>query len=404
MAKQKLLYLLSGIALITGLFIISPQQAHADNCPLKLTPANSDNPDFEGDVTLTTEEGQDACFTAGGTYSILFLRPGVATWDDSGNSPTQGGYRTSQASADGKSITFSMSAFGQWGKNAPAQNTYIGKKDQRQGDWTIIICLQTNTDHLRSCTDGNNDDVVGRKTFTIGSTVLPDDYTLPTIVKDDAAMETCSFKIDSDVPLHATGLEAGTQYYWWMVEDPDNHHGDVPTDGPVPDGQTEADFTADASSFHDVGSKKICIDKKDANPRHETEGNCIQLEFSAAPPTSKTSCEAPKFETKYPPCAAEIGPEGCTEINTALGVLATKPDTFISTIFAIFLGISGGIALLLIIRSGYQLLTSQGNAEKIKEAQDRITSAIVGLLFALFSLVILESIGIDILHLPGLSH
>lgn len=93
----------------------------------------------------------------------------------------------------------------------------------------------------------------------------------------------------------------------------------------------------------------------------------------------------------------------CTTVPTPLGPISTDPVSFLRSFFSIMLSISGGIALLLIIRSGYQLLVSQGDAEQVKAARERLTSAIVGLLFLIFSLVILQVIGVDILHIPGFS-
>ena len=58
---------------------------------------------------------------------------------------------------------------------------------------------------------------------------------------------------------------------------------------------------------------------------------------------------------------------------------------------------------LIIIYSGYVLATSQGNKEKIAAARETLTSAILGLLFIIFSIVILEIIGVDILRIPGLT-
>lgn len=93
--------------------------------------------------------------------------------------------------------------------------------------------------------------------------------------------------------------------------------------------------------------------------------------------------------------------DGCDKVSTAFFSFSTDPREFIGDIMGLLLSISGGIAVLLIIRSGYQLMTSQGNPDQIKEARERITSAVVGLLFLIFSLVILEIIGVDILKIPG---
>ncbi len=86
---------------------------------------------------------------------------------------------------------------------------------------------------------------------------------------------------------------------------------------------------------------------------------------------------------------------------TAIGNVATDPAGFVHDLFAVILGISGGIAVVLIIISGYKLMVSQGNSEKLQGAREQFTAAIVGLLFIILSLVILQVIGVDILKLPG---
>lgn len=100
------------------------------------------------------------------------------------------------------------------------------------------------------------------------------------------------------------------------------------------------------------------------------------------------------------PCPAQKGI--CTNITTALGPIdVTNPGAFIKTLFSLLLSFSGGIALILIIISGYRILTSQGDPEKLKGAREMLTSAIIGLLFMIFSVTILQILGVDILHIPG---
>lgn len=102
---------------------------------------------------------------------------------------------------------------------------------------------------------------------------------------------------------------------------------------------------------------------------------------------------------------AQKSPDGkvCEKINTALGLIDTEPKAFVKWIFSFVLGISGGIALLLIMLAGYKMMASQGNAEQITAAREQFTSAIIGLLFIIFSFVILQVIGVDILKIPGFS-
>jgi hypothetical protein len=81
--------------------------------------------------------------------------------------------------------------------------------------------------------------------------------------------------------------------------------------------------------------------------------------------------------------------------------ISTDALGFIRSIFGLILSLSGGIALLLIILSGYKILSSQGNPEALKGAREQLTAAIVGLLFVIFSIVILQIIGFNILRIPG---
>lgn len=87
-------------------------------------------------------------------------------------------------------------------------------------------------------------------------------------------------------------------------------------------------------------------------------------------------------------------------VNTGLGILKTKPEDLVSTILTIAIGIAGGIAFLLIVYGGFRMAFSQGDPKAVQEARDIITSAIVGLILIVFSVFLLNLIGVDILGLP----
>ena len=101
------------------------------------------------------------------------------------------------------------------------------------------------------------------------------------------------------------------------------------------------------------------------------------------------------------PGCLEFEGEKCILVDTAIGPISTEPQKFVTRIFSFVLGIAGGIALILIMISGYKMMASQGNPEQVQAARDQLTSAVVGLLFIIFSFVILEIIGVDILKIPG---
>jgi len=89
------------------------------------------------------------------------------------------------------------------------------------------------------------------------------------------------------------------------------------------------------------------------------------------------------------------------KINTALGCVPVKIDSFVKWLLPSLFGVAGGIAFLLMVYGFISLATSGGQPEKVKGAQETITSAITGLVVAVFSLFILRLIAVDILKIPG---
>lgn len=90
-----------------------------------------------------------------------------------------------------------------------------------------------------------------------------------------------------------------------------------------------------------------------------------------------------------------------TGVYTAIGCVPTQPQDFIPAVIKFVTLIAGGIALLLMAIGAIRMITSAGNAEALKAAQEQFTSAIIGLLFIIFSVLLLQIIGVDILNIPG---
>jgi hypothetical protein len=92
--------------------------------------------------------------------------------------------------------------------------------------------------------------------------------------------------------------------------------------------------------------------------------------------------------------------EGCggEAINTAIGCIPIgNTDEFTSFILRWAIGVGGGIAFLLIVFAGFQIMTSAGNPERLQAGRELLTSAIAGLILLIFSVFILRIIGVNIL-------
>jgi len=100
----------------------------------------------------------------------------------------------------------------------------------------------------------------------------------------------------------------------------------------------------------------------------------------------------------YNNCTVCYGNRG---IWTAVGCVDRNPSAMISKIITIGVGILGGIFLLRILAAAFTFATSQGDVKKTSEAKEMLTEAIIGVLFILFSVTILQFIGSSVLKIPG---
>ncbi len=90
-------------------------------------------------------------------------------------------------------------------------------------------------------------------------------------------------------------------------------------------------------------------------------------------------------------------------INTAIGCLPVgDKGTFLTFVLRWALGIAGGVSLILIIYSGFIVTTSAGDKRRLQSGKELLTAAIAGLILIVFSVFILDIVGIRILKLPGL--
>lgn len=86
---------------------------------------------------------------------------------------------------------------------------------------------------------------------------------------------------------------------------------------------------------------------------------------------------------------------------TAIGCVKTDPVSIAQQFITLGLGIGGGVSLIATLIGGFMLTTSQGDPQKASEAREIITSAVIGLIFVIFSVAILQFIGVSVLQIPG---
>ena len=87
------------------------------------------------------------------------------------------------------------------------------------------------------------------------------------------------------------------------------------------------------------------------------------------------------------PCSA-------TSCPTAFGDIDTDITKFAGKFLSIAIGVAGGIALILLVFGSIRVLTSSGNQQTLAAGRDTIIAAIAGLLFLIFSVLILRALGI----------
>jgi len=104
------------------------------------------------------------------------------------------------------------------------------------------------------------------------------------------------------------------------------------------------------------------------------------------------SCQAKCFE-----CEKNKG------VWTGIGCLPTDIGGLVKSLFTTFTGILGALIFVCIFSNGLKIMSSRGNAEAMKKAQEGLTSCIVGFVVLALSVLFLKIVGVDILQLPGWS-
>ncbi len=150
------------------------------------------------------------------------------------------------------------------------------------------------------------------------------------------------------------------------------------------------------SSGHEQcrGTLPINIEIQDIKEETPQDNNTFDLCNQIPDPTLQKECRT---------CNTSNGGDAQNPkaIWTSVGCIPTTSNAIVGALVKLGLGIAGTVAILMILAGGFMLSTSQGDTKRVGEARELITSAVIGLLFIIFSVALLQFIGVKIFQIPG---
>ena len=90
-----------------------------------------------------------------------------------------------------------------------------------------------------------------------------------------------------------------------------------------------------------------------------------------------------------------------TETLTDFGCIPNDPIGFVHKFYGIGLSLISGVAVLGIMYGGYLILTAQANPLRVERGKGYVLYSIIGLLLAIFAVVFVQFIAVNLLHIPG---
>ena len=143
-----------------------------------------------------------------------------------------------------------------------------------------------------------------------------------------------------------------------------------------------------------TGLDRTCCDTSELPTCEEQGGYCTGLLCASGAPTSPPSsnCSSPDRCCLLPPDPSLTFPTG------TIGSEA-YPTDWVIDIQGLLGGLTGflypvaiALGFLGLIKAGYKYMTSEGDPPKVKEAQEELTASIIGIVFILLSVFILDII------------
>lgn len=152
--------------------------------------------------------------------------------------------------------------------------------------------------------------------------------------------------------------------------------------------------------------KEDCAARTDENKfcgrtNDNMTNRCIPKEEYEDGPNSSITITTTTSDAFF--CNADGGESDKDGIYTAIGCIPFTVNGLVDKLLPNIFGIAGGIAFLMMVYGFVMISTSSGDEKKVQEAQKIVTSAITGLLVAIFALFLYKLIAVDILQIPGIN-
>ncbi|MFZ2199715.1 MAG: hypothetical protein WAV40_02925 [Microgenomates group bacterium] len=165
-------------------------------------------------------------------------------------------------------------------------------------------------------------------------------------------------------------------------------------------------LTPDASGTATVTTSKNYIKKDPYNVLLEVKDSRTMILCNTRMDITKTAESIGEVLTPVTVCTyagdKESACNTCLKssgIWTAIGCIPFNQDEFVVSVVRIIMGVAGMITLVMMLVATIMLMTGGGNQEQMKRGKEIFTGAVVGLLFLIFSVVILQIITKDIIKL-----
>lgn len=165
-------------------------------------------------------------------------------------------------------------------------------------------------------------------------------------------------------------------------------------------GLHQVNFTVTTSVVPGAGEAIQCSSSFRVCANGDENCNSIITANSSGSGQAYSICETNLTEgtTAYQNCKTCFDNKG---IWTAIGCISQDPRNLVAKLINFGIGISGGVALIIILASAFSLTISQGDVKKTTDAKEWLTAAVIGLIFIILSVSILEFIGSTVLRIPG---